>query len=89
MTEERLKQLEAACRAKSDEDGKVKLDSSDVLGLVNELRELRSHAAALSAHQGTIAQMHRLLTNLRAYAERPAGDEEDGTGRIAIQDPGR
>jgi hypothetical protein len=89
MTEERLQQLEAACRANADNDGKVRLESGEVLDLVKELRELRNHATALSAHQGTIAHMHRLLTSLRAYAEHPTGDEESGTGRIAIQDPGR
>jgi hypothetical protein len=89
MTDEKLNELEAVCRVAADEDGKVKFYPGDVLDLVNDLRELRKHAAALSAHEGAIASMHRLLTSLCAYAERPPSVGEDGSGRIAIQDPGR
>jgi hypothetical protein len=89
MTEEKLNELEAVCRVAADEDGKVKLDLADVLDLVSELRNLRMHAAALSAHEGAIGNMHRLLTSLLVYAEPPTSAGESGSGRVAIQDPGR
>jgi hypothetical protein len=89
MTDEKLSELEAVCSAEADEDGKVKLFAGDVLQLVNELRELRKHAADLSAHEGAIANLHRLLTNLCAYGERPPRVEVNVSSRIPIQDPGR
>ena len=89
MTEEKLNELEAVCSAAADADGKVKLSPADVMDLVNELREIRKHAAALSAHDGAIANMHRLLTSLGAIVELPPSVGVDATGRIVIQDPGR
>lgn len=89
MTDEKLNELEAACSAGAGEDGTVRLHRGDVLELVNELRELRQHAAALSAHEGAIAHMHRLLTSLCAYSERPPSVGGSASGRIAVQDPGR
>lgn len=89
MTDEKLKELEAVCSVEADEDGKVKLYSGDVLELVNELRALRKHAADLSAHEGAIANLHRLLAKLCAYGERPPGVGVDASSPIAIQDPGR
>jgi hypothetical protein len=89
MTDEKLNELEAVCSVEADKDGKVKLDSGDVLQLVSELRELRKHAADLSAHEGAIANLHRLLANLCSYTERSPDVGSTGSGRIAIQDPGR
>lgn len=89
MTEEKLNELEAVCSAAAGEDGKVKLYPGDVMDLVNELRELRQHAAALSAHEGAIANMHRLLTSLGSYVELPPSVGVDDSGHIVIQDPGR
>jgi hypothetical protein len=90
MTDEKLNELEAVCSAEADKDGKVKLFSSDVLALVSELRELRKHAADLCAHEGAIANLHRLLAHLSSYAVSPPGDELTASGRrIAVQDPGR
>ena len=89
MTDEKLNELEAACGVEADEEGKVKLHPGDVLDLVNELRELRKHAADLSAHEGAIANLHRLLSGLCAYGERPPSTGVEVSGRIAVQDPGR
>ena len=90
MTDEKLNELEAICREEVDEDGNVKLDAGDVLEAVNELRELRSHAADLSAHEGAIAKVHRLLTSLSAYADdSPVSAGIAVSGRIPVQDPGR
>jgi len=86
MTDEKLNELETACSVGADKDGKVKLSSGDVLELVSELRELRKHASDLSAHVGAIGNLHRLLANLGSYTER---SPDDGSGRIAVQDPGR
>lgn len=87
MTDEKLDELEAACSVKADKDGKIRLDSGAVLDLVRELRKLRKHAADLSAHEGAIANLHRLLANLCSDTESSRGSES--SGRIAIQDPGR
>jgi hypothetical protein len=89
MTDEKLNELEAECRAKADSDGEVKLAPGDVLELVNELRERRKHAADLSAHEGAIANLHRLLANLCVYGEGPPSAEVQASSRVAIQDPGR
>ncbi len=89
MTDEKLNELEAMCSLEADGDGKVRLYPGDVQELVSELRELRKHAADLSAHEGTIANLHRLLTNLCAYGGRPSSVEADVAGRIPVQDPGR
>ncbi len=89
MTDEKLNELEAVCSTAADQDGRVKFYPDDVLEMVNELRELRKHAVALSAHEGVIGNMHRLLTSLCAYSERSPGVGENASGRIAIQDPGR
>ena len=89
MTDEKLNELEAACSVEADQDGKVKLHRGDVLELVHELRELRKHAADLSAHEGTIANLHRLLTNLSAYGERSPSLGVKLSGHIPVQDPGR
>jgi hypothetical protein len=89
MTDEKLDQLEAACSAKADTDGKVRLDSGDVLELVRDLRELRKHAAGLSALEGAVATMHRLMGDLCAYHARPQGIGANVDSRIAVQDPGR
>ncbi len=89
MTDERLSELEAVCGAEADEDGKVKFCPGDVLELIYELRELRKHAADLSAHAGAIANLHRLLTNLCAYGERFSNVGVRVSSRIAVQDPGR
>jgi hypothetical protein len=89
MIDEKLNELEAVCSAEADEDGRVRLYSGDVLELVKELRELRKHAADLSAHEGAIANLHRLLANLGSYAASPPGVGLTASGRIAIQDPGR
>jgi hypothetical protein len=88
MNDDRLKALETACRATAA-GGKIELYASDVLDLVRELRELRKHACNLSAHHETIARLHTLLASLSAYAEGPLEDDSEGSGRIAIQDPGR
>ena len=89
MTDEKLDALEAACNAEVDNDGKVRLRSGDVLELVNELRELRNHAVALSALEGAVGTMHRLLTNLCAYGERQPGVGIKVSSHIPVQDPGR
>jgi hypothetical protein len=89
MTDEKLIEVEAVCSAEADDDGKIRLYPGDVLELVNELRELRKHAADLSAHEGAIANLHRLLTNLCAYGERPPSVGVRVSSRIAVQDPGR
>ena len=39
MTDEKLDELEAACSAKADKDGMVRIDPGDVLELVLDLRE--------------------------------------------------
>ena len=88
MTDERLKALEATCSAAAA-GGRVNVDAADVLDLVRELRELRKHASDLSAHQGAIANLQLLLMNLTAYVESGPQDDEEGSGRIAVQDPGR
>jgi hypothetical protein len=89
MTDEKLNELEAVCRVEAVNDGQVTLDSGDVLELVNELRELRKHAADLSAHEGAIANLHRLLANLCAYGEGPPSVDTQVSSRVAVQDPGR
>jgi hypothetical protein len=89
MTDEKLNELEAVCRADADKDGRVVLRSRDVLELVKELRELRKHAADLKAHEGAIANLHRLLTHLGSYVESPPSVGLTADGRIAVQDPGR
>ena len=89
MTDEKLGELEAACRDETDKDGKVRLHPGDVLELVNELRELRAHAAALSALEGAVGTMHRLLTNLCVYGERSPSVGIKVSSHIAVQDPGR
>jgi hypothetical protein len=89
MTDEKLDELEAACSAAADGDGKVELYPDDVLEIVNELRELRKHATALSALEGAVGTMHRLLTNLCAYGERPPDVGVMVSSPIAVQDPGR
>jgi hypothetical protein len=88
MNDDRLKALETACRAAA-EGGKIDLYARDVLDLVRELRERRKHAADLSAHHGTIANLQLLLMNLTAYVGPGPEDDEEGSGRIAVQDPGR
>jgi hypothetical protein len=89
MTDEQLYELEAVCRVKADNAGQVTLDPGDVLELVNELRELRKHAADLSAHEGAIANLHRLLSNLCAYGDGPTSADVQVSSRVAVQDPGR
>jgi hypothetical protein len=89
MTDEKLNELEAACSVEADKDGKVKLHPGDVLELVNELRELRKHAADLSAHEGAIANLHKILANLCIYGERSPNVGVNVSGRIPVQDPGR
>ncbi|HTN48654.1 MAG TPA: hypothetical protein VMK32_04410 [Burkholderiaceae bacterium] len=88
MTDQRLKELVSVCTAPADKDGKVKVDPACVMELVSELRELRKHAADLRVHQGAIANLHQVLLNFCSYAEGPIEGGE-GSGRIAIQDPGR
>jgi hypothetical protein len=89
MTDEELNELEAACSVEADKDGKVKLHPGDVLELVNELRALRKHAADLSAQEGAIAKLHKILANLSTYGERSPDVEVNVGGRIPVQDPGR
>ena len=89
MTDAGLNELEAVCRTEADEDGKVRLRSAHVLELVQELRELRQHAADLNAHEGTIAHLHRLLTHMGSYVETPPPVGLTPDGRVAVQDPGR
>lgn len=89
MTDEKLSELEAACSAAADQDGMVRLPPRDVLEMVSELRELRRHAADLSAHHGAIANLHRILSNLCAYGEQPTDVGVTVANRIAVQDPGR
>ncbi len=89
MTDEKLNELEAACSVEADKDGKVKLHPGDVLELVNELRELRMHAADLSAHEGAIAKLHKILANLSTYGERSPDVAPNVSGHIPVQDPGR
>jgi hypothetical protein len=88
MTDERLDELQAACSGETDQDGKIELYRSDVLALVSELRELRRHASALSALEGAVGAIYRVVGNLCAYTERSPGAAASG-GRIAVQDPGR
>jgi len=89
MTDEKLNELEAACSVEADKDGRVRLHPGDVLDLVNELRELRKHAADLSAHEGAIANLHKLLSNLCAYGERSPNVGVNVGAPIPVQDPGR
>jgi hypothetical protein len=89
MTDEKLDALEAACSGKPDKDGKVRLDAADVLALVRDLRELRKHAAGLSALEEAVGTMHRLLGDLCAYKARPSDIGANVSNRIAVQDPGR
>lgn len=89
MTDEKLNELVAVCSVEADQGGKVRLNPGDVLELIDELRELRKHAADLSSHEGTIANLHRLLASLVAYGERTPGVSVTVSSRIAIQDPGR
>jgi hypothetical protein len=89
MTDEKLDELEAACSVDTDRDGKVRLDSGDVLELVRELRELRKHATALSSLEGAVATMHRLMGDLCAFRARPPDIGANVSSRIAVQDPGR
>ena len=89
MTEGKLNELETVCGVEADQDGTVRLQAADILELVNELRERREHAADLRAHEGAIANLHRLLASLSAYGEDSPAVGLDAAGRIAIQDPGR
>lgn len=89
MTEGKLNELETICSVEADKDGRVRLYATDVLELVNELRERRKHAADLRAHEGAIANLQRLLASLSAYGEDSPAVGLDAAGRIAIQDPGR
>ncbi len=89
MTDEQLNALEAVCSVEADKDGKVKLYPRDVLQLVSELRELRKHAVNLSAHEGAIANLHKLLADLCAYGERSPSIGVNLSGGIPVQDPGR
>jgi hypothetical protein len=89
MTDEKLDELEAACSAKADKDGMVRFDPGDVLELVRDLRELRKHAAGLTALEGAVGTMHRLLGDLCAYGTRSPVIGVDAGNRIAVQDPGR
>ena len=89
MTEGKLNELETVCSVEADQDGKVRLRVADILELVNELRERRKHAADLRAHEGAVANLHRLLASVCAYGEDSPAVGLDAAGRIAIQDPGR
>ena len=89
MTDEKLDELEAACSARAVKEGKVELDPSDVLELVRDLRELRKHAAGLTALEGAVGTMHRLLGDLCAYGTRSPVIGVNASSRIAVQDPGR
>ena len=89
MTDEKLDELEAACSVKAVEEGKVQLDPRDVLELVRDLRELRKHAAGLTALEGAVGTMHRLLGDLCAYGTRSPVIGVNASSRIAVQDPGR
>ena len=89
MTEGKLNELEAVCSVEADQDGRVRLQAADVLELVNELRERRRHAADLRAHEGAVANLHRLLASVCTYGEDSPAVGLDAAGRIAIQDPGR
>src|SRR4029453_17873499 len=88
MTDDKLKELEALTSVEPDTDGKVRVRAGDLRQLVSELRELRQHAADLSAHQGVVPSLHRLLTNLSAYGD-PSEEVDTVSARIKIQDPGR
>jgi hypothetical protein len=89
MIDEKLDELEAVCGVKADEDGKVRFYPRDVLELVNELRDMRKHAADRSALGVAIADMRRILTDLSAYLERQPSAGVKVSSRIAVQDPGR
>jgi hypothetical protein len=89
MTDEKLSELEAVCNAAADQDGIVRVPARDVLEMVSELRELRRHAADLSAHHGAIANLHRILSNLSAYGEQADDIGMTVVNRIKVQDPGR
>ena len=89
MTEGKLNELETICSVEADQDGRVRLYAADVLELVNELRERRKHAADLRAHEGAIANLHRLLAGLSRLRGRFACRRLGSSGHIAIQDPGR
>ena len=89
MTDEKLAELEAACSTKADKDGMVRFNPDDVLELVRDLRELRMHAAGLTALEGAVGTMHRLLGDLCAYGTRSPVIGANVGNRIAVQDPGR
>jgi hypothetical protein len=89
MTDEQLDAIETLCRAEADAAGSVRVRAEDILELLAELRALRGHAADLSAHAGTIANLHRLVSKLCAYGERVPGPGVQLSGHIAVQDPGR
>jgi hypothetical protein len=89
MTDEQLNALEKLCRAETAKEGRVSVRAEELLELVNELRELRRHAADLSAHEATIANLHRLVSRFRARAERSPDFGDSGSGHVVVQDPGR
>jgi len=89
MTDNKLDELEAACRAQTDSDGTVRLYPRDVLEVVSELRELRRHGTARGVPIDAIVTMRRLAADFREYWERQPNAGVTVSSRIAIQDPGR
>lgn len=89
MTDERLLELETACRAAADADGAVRLRPDAVLELVNELRQLRKGVDSPSAHVGAVANLHRLRIGFCTHRGRSPGLGVRFSNRIAVQDPGR
>ena len=89
MTDNKLDDLEAACRVQPDSDGTVRLYPRDVLEIVSELRELRTHATARGVPVDAIVTMRRLAADFREFWERQPNAGVTVSNRIAVQDPGR
>lgn len=89
MTDEKLGELETACSVDADKDGRVRLLAADVLALVCELRDMRSHAEGQGAPVEVIATMRRLLADLSHNWERRPSVAQNVGSRIPVQDPGR
>ena len=89
MTDEGLLELETACRAKADMDGKIKLRPEAVLELVAELRQLRKRVGPPVAHEGASVNLHRLRLGLCTHRGHSPGLGVRVSSRIAVQDPGR
>ncbi len=89
MTEEKLNELESACRSQVDRDGQVRLDPGHVLELVSELRALRRHASPPAPRASALPRWPRLKLGLCAHRGRSPDFGMRVGNRIAVQDPGR